>query len=88
MVCVSCGHCCKTMSPINYGYCPLLVETPSESGTIYHCSDYANRPKECKDHDYNAAVCPVGIATLNLITDQLIKDRMVEVRSVIKQTPF
>jgi hypothetical protein len=30
MLCVSCGFCCKTMSPINGGYCPLLIEKETE----------------------------------------------------------
>lgn len=81
MICVSCGHCCKTMSPINGGYCPLLVKEED----IYYCSDYENRPKECRDHDYNSRVCPVGVNTLNLINDKMIQDRMEKVWGVIGQ---
>ena len=83
MICVSCGHCCKTMSPINGGYCPLLKEEETESGTVYFCSDYKNRPQQCKDHDYPALVCPIGQKTLDLIDSEMVKSRLKDVYSVI-----
>lgn len=88
MVCVSCGHCCKTMSPINGGYCPLLLEEETDSGTVYYCSDYKNRPKQCKDHDYPAQVCPIGVNTLNLITEQLIRKRIQDIYSIVGKPAF
>lgn len=79
MKCVSCGHCCKTMSPINHGYCPLL----KVDGDIYTCSDYENRPNECRNHTYPAKVCPVGISTLSLISDALIEKRLGDIRKIL-----
>lgn len=87
MLCVSCGHCCKTMSPINGGYCPLLKEEETDSGTVFFCSDYKNRPKECRDHDYPTTVCPIGVRTLNLISDNLISERVQDVYRVVG-SPF
>ena len=83
MVCVSCGHCCRVMSPINHGYCPLLREAESNTGKIYYCSDYENRPKECQDHSYPAKVCPIGISTLKLISNSLVQERVNEVQQVL-----
>lgn len=83
MLCVSCGHCCKTMSPINGGYCPLLKEEESPSGTVFFCGDYKNRPQQCRDHDYPAIVCPIGANTLSLINESMIRSRMNDVYSVI-----
>ena len=75
------------MSPINGGYCPLLKSEETESGTVFFCSDYKNRPQECRDHDYPAGVCPIGIRTLNLIEMSMIADRMEDVYSVVG-SPF
>jgi ferredoxin len=82
MKCLSCGHCCK-MSPINSGYCPLLIEAKGNHGTIYYCSDYENRPIECKNHTYPASICPVGLNTLSLINDSLIKNRLTDISNTI-----
>lgn len=84
MKCISCGHCCRTMSPINHGRCPLLLETAAETGTVYHCADYENRPQECRDHTYPATVCPVGVSTLNLINSAMIEARILEVNNVLR----
>lgn len=75
------------MSPINGGYCPVLKEEETPSGTVFFCGDYANRPKECKDHDYPASVCPIGAKTLGLINNLLIKNRISDVYSVVG-SPF
>ena len=75
------------MSPINGGYCPLLKEEETETGIVFFCGDYKNRPQRCKDHDYPASVCPIGVKTLNLIADKLISARMQDVYSVIG-SPF
>ena len=83
MICVSCGFCCKTMSPINGGYCPLLLEKNSESGIVYFCSDYENRPIQCKNHSMPSNICPVGLSTLNLINDSLIQNRIKDINNAL-----
>ena len=80
MECLSCGECCKIMSPINGGYCPLLLEKEGELGKIYYCSDYDNRPQQCKNHSFPAHVCPVGVSTMNLINDALVISRIKDIR--------
>ena len=76
MICVSCGSCCKTMSPINGGYCPLLIEKDSPTGKIYLCGDYKNRPEECVKHSFPAPVCPIGADSLGINDQQRLLDRM------------
>ena len=88
MLCVSCGFCCKTMSPINHGYCPLLIKEDSPSGTVYYCSDYENRPQECRNHVFDRPICPIGQTTLNLITEEEILARLHDVQSVMAIVPF
>lgn len=83
MLCVSCGFCCKTMSPINDGYCPLLLVKGSETGDIYYCSDYKNRPEQCKNHSMPAKVCPIGKETLKLINDNLLNKRINDIHNVL-----
>ena len=75
------------MSPINGGYCPLLKEEETGTGTVFFCGDYKNRPQQCKDHDYPASVCPIGTKTLNLINESMIRNRMSDVYSVVG-SPF
>jgi hypothetical protein len=75
------------MSPINGGICPLLLEKETNSGLVYYCSDYKNRPEDCKDHDYPASICPIGVRTLKLIDQKLISDRMADIYSIVG-TPF
>ena len=62
MYCLHCGDCCLRMSPLNQGQCPLVVEC----GTYYFCGDYEHRPKECRDHEYPARFCPIGMDKLGL----------------------
>lgn len=88
MECVSCGFCCKTMSPINGGYCPLLLEKDTESGLVYYCSDYKNRPEQCKNHSMPARVCPIGVSTLKLVNDSLIRKRMIDIHNVLLRKVF
>jgi len=71
------------MSPINGGYCPILEEEETPTGTVFFCGDYKNRPQQCKNHDYPASVCPIGVKTLNLIDESMIRNRMGDVCSVI-----
>jgi len=75
MYCLHCGDCCRRMSPISApDPCPHLVEI----GTFVFCGIYENRPKECRDHDYPARVCPIGASMLNLPTPDDLRQRIDE----------
>jgi hypothetical protein len=80
MICLSCGFCCKTMSPINGGYCPLL----KNEGDVYYCSDYENRPIECANHTIPTNVCTIGKLELNIKTEEQVKERIIKVRNIIR----
>ena len=62
MDCLHCGDCCLRMSPINHGRCPIVVQ----KGTFYLCGDYKHRPVECKNHQFPARWCPIGMDVLKL----------------------
>lgn len=62
MYCLHCGDCCLRMSPLNQGHCPLVIQYDN----YYFCGNYEHRPKECKDHDYPARFCPIGLDILKL----------------------
>lgn len=65
MYCLNCGWCCERMSPLTKDGntpCPLLVETNG----MKICSDYENRPKQCRDHEFPAKFCPIGMDVLGL----------------------
>jgi hypothetical protein len=79
MICLSCGFCCKNMSPINGGYCPLL----KNDGDIYYCSDHKNRPIECKNHTTPSDVCVVGKNVFGIKTPEEIKQRLKNIRYII-----
>ena len=79
MICISCGFCCKNMSPINGGYCPLL----KNEGDVYYCSDYKNRPIECVNHSTPSNFCNVGIVVLKLKTESAIKERLKKVKHTL-----
>jgi len=51
------------MSPLDQGCCPLVVKEKN----YYYCSDYEHRPKECRNHEYPARFCPIGLTVLKLI---------------------
>ena len=78
MICLSCGNCCGNISPINGCYCPLL----KNEGNIYFCSDYKNRPKECKNHSFPANVCPIGKSELKIETNDHISIRLKEIHEL------
>ena len=60
MICLHCGSCCRELSPIsNPEPCPRIAV--DEMGMTW-CEVYPDRPQQCKDHDYNAVVCPIGLA--------------------------
>ena len=69
MECLACGDCCRRMSPLsrqsdelNPEPCPLL----EMHGNISFCTNYKNRPEECKNHSFPCNVCPIGVDTLKL----------------------
>jgi len=60
MLCLRCGHCCRTMSPIvgDLCACPHLE---GEEGEVCSCAVYDRRPEQCAAHEYAAwSVCPIG----------------------------
>jgi hypothetical protein len=68
MLCLRCGECCRTMSP--------LMEDPEHepcwflrmAGDVATCEIYheTRRPKQCVAHDFPASVCPIGRDVLNI----------------------
>lgn len=71
------------MSPINGGYCPLLLEENSPSGKVYFCSDYENRPDECVNHKTPGSICAVGKSDLKITTDLELKNRLLDIKKVL-----
>jgi len=49
------------MSPLG-NPCPKLIEREG----IYLCSDYQNRPKQCKNHKFDSRFCPIGLSLLKI----------------------
>ena len=65
MYCLNCGWCCEHMSPLTKDEnvpCPYLVEKDG----MKLCSVYSGRPQQCKDHEFPAKFCPVGVDVLKL----------------------
>lgn len=71
MKCLYCGNCCLTLSP--YGSpCPKLEQRSS----FYFCSDYQNKPKQCKEHQYPFSICPTGQKILNISSPEQTHERI------------
>lgn len=82
MYCLHCGDCCLTMCPISDEKCPKLIQ----KDTFYFCGIYANRPKQCENHDFPTRLCPIGMSKLGLhYPDNLekIRDRIATGYSII-----
>jgi hypothetical protein len=64
MLCLRCGECCRTMSPLDDGPCRYL----SVVGDVATCTIYRGvRPKQCVNHDFPSwSVCPVGRDVLGI----------------------
>jgi len=73
VICLRCGWCCKTISPLVHGNedrvdpqpCPHL-RFDSEK-RIYLCSIYAKRPKQCRDEHMGVGedeYCPIGLIAM------------------------
>lgn len=76
MHCLHCGDCCRRMSPLSQpDPCPRLAKV----GTFYLCGRYAERPEECRDHEYSfARFCPVGMEVLGLRDSEDLRRRIDE----------
>jgi len=65
MECLGCGNCCVQLSPFSDEgvACPYL----KWEGDIAVCTIYAQRPKECREHEYaNYRYCPIGVDVLKI----------------------
>jgi hypothetical protein len=65
MYCLNCGWCCEHLSPLTRDEnvpCPHLIERDG----MKLCSIYPERPQQCKDHDFPAKFCPVGMDVLGI----------------------
>ncbi len=82
MICLSCGDCCKRMSPLTSSETEVCPQLQSEQ-RVYYCGEYGNRPTQCYKHDFPAYVCPVGKSVLKIQTEEELKDRVALVREVI-----
>jgi hypothetical protein len=81
MHCLSCGYCCRSISPLG-NPCPKLKQIGND---IYICSEYSNRPEECVKHEFDQDICPIGLNTLEIKTLQQVRDRLDLVRT-LKET--
>ena len=84
MICLRCGECCRTISP--------LVESSREpcphlryKDKIAFCDIYEKRPSRCYKHDYPASVCPVGRGYWELNINEAPEDFREWVEKIIKQ---
>ena len=64
MVCLSCGNCCKAISPKGDN-CSNLIYFDG----VCLCADYKYRPIECSSHRYCDETCPIGLNTLDIERD-------------------
>ena len=81
MICLACGNCCKTMSPLTDSEttpCPLFTMHDSVS----HCERYQDRPIECANHDFPMVYCPIGQDVLHIDNEDAIRHRIKVVRDV------
>lgn len=65
MYCLNCGWCCEHLSPLTRDEnvpCPHLIEKDG----MKLCGIYSGRPQQCKDHDFPATFCPVGMDVLKI----------------------
>jgi hypothetical protein len=72
MQCLHCGDCCERMSPLSEGPCPYI----KRQGTFVFCSRYLRRPKECKNHEFHAQYCPIGVEKLGFTEVEQVHRRI------------
>jgi hypothetical protein len=82
MYCFHCGDCCKRMSPIS---APLPCLHIIEIDNFVFCGIYNKRPKECKNHNFPASKCPVGISVLRLQSAEDCRIRLDEGYEIIQR---
>lgn len=81
MMCLHCGDCCRRMSPISApDPCPHIIEV---QGMVF-CGIYDSRPQQCKDHDFPASKCPIGVSVLGCRTPQEAIDRINQGHAIIR----
>lgn len=82
MDCLHCGDCCKRMSPISAPEpCPHLIE----QGTFVFCGRYKRRPRECREHEFPARMCPIGMDVLDIQTPDELRKRIDDGYYMIKE---
>jgi hypothetical protein len=72
MYCLHCGDCCKTLSPFSEEPCKFLTEVKG----FFFCSEYKNRPEQCKNHTYPYRFCLIGLDVLKLNDIDKIRERI------------
>jgi len=72
MYCLHCGDCCKTLSPFSEEPCKFLTEVKG----FFFCSEYKNRPEQCKNHTYPYRFCLIGLDVLKLNDVDKIRERI------------
>lgn len=69
------------MSPLDQPEpCRNIIEI---DGMVF-CKDYENRPEQCKNHDFNCRLCPIGMDILQLQTPQDAYNRINHAHGIIK----
>lgn len=81
MNCLHCGDCCRRMSPLDN---PLPCRNIIEIDGMTFCRDYENRPKECKNHEFDGRFCPIGISIVKPNTPQDAYNRINHAYGIIK----
>lgn len=66
----------------------MLIEKLSDTGKIYLCSDYDNRPEECKNHVFSSPICPIGADSLGIKNQKKLNARMEAINAVINESSF
>lgn len=73
MYCLSCGDCCRRMSPLSApDPCPHLEQI----GDIYLCAIYERRPEVCANHRFPAHICPIGTDVLKITDIEQVRRRV------------
>ena len=80
MLCISCGHCCKTMSPVEVEGVECRHLGVKED--VFFCDVYPTRPQQCQDHHHPFRVCPIG---LDIVRPVDLGCRMFKVEAVLEE---
>ena len=82
MNCLHCGDCCLRMSPISApDPCQHLIEMKNPAASVrtppfYFCAIYDHRPKQCRNHNYQASHCPIGLDKLGFTNSDQVRQRI------------